>query len=86
MAAVALKSRELELTKEESHGLASASANVAQHYGIVPSEKTQAWCALIMIVGMTYYPRAMMIRARLAEDKAARVNEAVAARTQHGMA
>lgn len=73
MAAIAMKVPELKLSEDEAALLSKNMVNVAQHYNIAPSEKTQAWCALIMALGMIYYPRASMVSKRRKDEQAARV-------------
>jgi len=72
IAAALVKTPELKLSDEEARNLAATSANVAQHYGIAPSEKTQAWIALMMALCVIYYPRFYLIGERRKEEKAAK--------------
>lgn len=62
---------ELQLSEEEGMGLASAIANVQQHYGGVLDPKTEAWIGLGLVAGALYVPRVIAIRARLKHENEA---------------
>lgn len=68
--AAATKTPEIELSKEESAKLADATANVARHYNIRTQQKTMDWANLFIAMGVTYGPRAYMIRARQRQENA----------------
>lgn len=65
----ALNTPELELEKIESQALAEATANVARHYPTSISAKTIDWCALATCLGLTYGPRVVLVRNRLAKER-----------------
>jgi hypothetical protein len=65
MAAAAMKAPELKMGEKEAALLSERACKVAAHYNFAPSEKVQDWCALIMVAGQIYYPRVIMIKARL---------------------
>lgn len=52
---------ELALDQAEADALASAAAEVAQHYPVIADDKTLAWSNLAMTAGMIYGPRAFAI-------------------------
>ena len=61
MMAAFLSVPELAIDEQEAALIASASAEVAKHYDIVPDPKTQAWINLAMALGAVYGPRAYII-------------------------
>lgn len=65
----ALNTPEIMLEKVESQGLAEAVANVARHYPTSISAKTIDWAALATCLGLTYGPRVVLVRQRMAKER-----------------
>lgn len=60
---------ELEVSAEENHRIAVAAANVAQYYNVRVDSRTQAWMALIGVVGQVYGTRAVAMYMRPSEPQ-----------------
>lgn len=72
---------ELAIDKDEGDLLAKASANLMSEFDLTPDPKTQAIVGLVMAAATVYGPRAVMIRARKAQEK----QEKSADENGHGM-
>jgi hypothetical protein len=71
MLASSLSTPELELTEDEAHKVAVASANVAEHYSVSLDPKTAAWIQLGMVCGSVYGSRivAIYVRRQMESDE-----------------
>lgn len=69
MGAVALKSPELAIGKDEAEKLASAINQVQQYYPMTVDPKTMAWLNLAGIAGMIYVPRLILMAKRQKVEK-----------------
>lgn len=85
MLAAGFKCEELAIDDKEARMLSDAIVNVSQHYNTVIDPKTQAWLALLGIVGAIYTPRIFALaqsRKKKGDDKPEKGNEIPANVTQ----
>lgn len=72
------KTPELAIDPAEAKTLAEATANVARHYNVAISEKTQDWANFLMALGAIYGTRFVAIARRKGDEKkAAKSNNVV---------
>lgn len=69
VAALATGIEPIRLEDNEGQALASAIVDVANQYNVVANAKMMAWLALAATAAAIYGPRALMIRAMVAEKK-----------------
>lgn len=61
MLAALVQEPTLALDKEEAKQLAIAANSVASHYDLETSAKTTAWAHLLVVAGMAYIPRGIIL-------------------------
>jgi hypothetical protein len=52
---------EMELAPDEAARLAASAQEVARHYPLFSSAKSQAWTQIMIVAGMIYVPRGIAI-------------------------